>query len=352
MGGIHASVLPEEAKRHCDSVVIGSCENIWSTLLQDATLGKLQDYYYGDLLGATDIPFADFSIVRKYRYFANVIEIMRGCKYKCKFCAAVLLNKKGYRYKSIDIVLNELDLWQGKKGLFACTNLTADFEKARELFRAILPYNISWWTDATLDIVADRELLALASEAGCTYVLIGMESISPHTLKSMNKRHNILYDYKSAVRILHDYNINVAAPFIFGWDTDDKSVFKATVEFIHTCDIDLPGFSILTPFPGTAIYTQYKRENRILTEDWHKYSGMEVVYKPKLMTEEELLNGFLDAWDDTTAPKHIIRRVFARWRGLEMGLYNLMFNVYLRLKTRTLLRINTARHNNYCHHNN
>ena len=166
--------------------------------------------------------------------------------------------------------------------------MTSSFDKAKEFFTAIIPYKLTWWGYASINVAEDDELLKLMSKSGCVYLGIGFESVSKETLEEMNKKKNINTNYKEIVRKLHSYNISLFGNFIFGMDTDTTDVFSETAESVLEAEIDFPVFQILVPYPGTKVYETFEKDGRILTKDWSKYTRCDVVFQPKNMSPEQL----------------------------------------------------------------
>ncbi len=344
IGGIHAFFLQDEAKEHCDSVVLGEAECLWQNVLEDARKDKLKEFYKCEHEKHHDIPASDLSITRKYKYnIKNIIETVRGCPYNCSFCSATIYNGKTYRYKPIENIINEIDSWTRKSSLahFADLNIASNFDKAKEVFSAIAPYNLTWWGSASVNVADDDELLRLMAKSGCSYLGIGMESISKDTLTEINKGHNINTDFKEMVRRLHDYNIDVYGFFIFGMDTDTIDDFKETAEFVIEAGIDFPIFQILTPYPGTRIYNTFKEQGRLLTQDWSKYTRSNVVYKPKNMTPRELVEAVFWIYEEVYSKRNIIKRFFSRWRGVKRNIYNTIMISHFAKQVKIIKRNNT-----------
>lgn len=326
IGGIHAFFLTDEVKEHCDSVVLGEAECLWQTILEDVCRGTLQRVYQCTHREPHDLPVADLSIVRKYKFrIQNVTETVRGCPYHCSFCSATLYNGRKYKYKPIAHIIKEIDSWENKSSLslFADLNIVTNFDKAKELFRALIPYKLMWWGNASVDLAKDDELLQLMKESGCSYLGIGMESTSEDTLKEIHKVNNIKHDFKEVVRRLHEYNIDVYGFFIFGMDTDEKDVFKRTAEYAIEANVDFPIFQILVPYPGTKIFSNMEKEGRLFTKDWSNYTRSDVVFRPKNMTRKELIKGTLNAYEIAYSKKAMAKRYFSRWRGIKRHAYNL-----------------------------
>lgn len=333
IGGIHPFALPDETKQHCDSIVLGEAEYIWETILEDAQRGKLKEVYKGEHTKPEDIPIPDKSILKKYRFkIENVLETVRGCPYNCSFCCATLYSGKKFRYRPISHILKEIESWKKRRSLsvIADLNMTSSFDKAKEFFTAIIPYKLTWWGYASINVAEDDELLKLMSESGCVYLGIGFESVSKETLQEMNKKKNINTDYKEIIKKMHSYNLSLFGNFIFGMDTDTTDVFRETAEFVIDTQIDFPVFQILVPYPGTKVYETLEKDGRILTKDWSKYTRCDVVYQPKNMTREQLIDGFFTAYEQVYSPKNRIIKLFSRWKGIKRNIYDQV--LYLHFK--------------------
>ncbi|UCE73884.1 MAG: B12-binding domain-containing radical SAM protein [Methanomassiliicoccales archaeon] len=320
MGGIHVFLFPEEARLHCDSVMMGEAEYTWHRILEDAESNSLKPYYEGSLTRPEDFPIPDLSIYKKYKFFTTKLaEIVRGCPHNCRFCGATMYSGKKYRYKQVDNLVAEIKSWEksGRIAHFTNTNLIASPKKTKEIMDRIKEFNLRWWSPCSVDILDHEDLIKAVADSGCMVLQFGFDSLSAETLKSMNKQFNIKRDYRTLIKKCHDYGIEVSGSFIFGWDTDNKDVFKETVDFVLDADIDMPVFFPLTPFPGTDIYETFKAQGRILTHDWSKYNWNTCVYKPKNMTGEELLEGCYYAFEESYSTSNILHRLFSRPRGIK-----------------------------------
>jgi radical SAM superfamily enzyme YgiQ (UPF0313 family) len=320
MGGIHVFLFPEEAKQHCDAVMLGEAENVWPQILDDVKKKTLKPIYEGSLTEPADFPIPDLSIYKKYKFFTNKLaEIVRGCPHNCRFCGATFYSGRKYRYKQADKLVEEIRNWDssGKIAHLTNTNLVASPKKTLEIMENIKEFNLRWWSPCSVNILDHEELFKAVADSGCMVLQFGFDSISKETLKSMNKSFNIKRDYRALIKKCHDYGIDVSGSFIFGWDTDTKDVFSETVDFVLDTDIDMPVYFPLTPFPGTDIYETYKAQGRILTEDWSQYNWNKCVYKPKNMTAEELLQGCFEAFSKSYSYPNILHRFFSRPRDIK-----------------------------------
>ncbi|MDI6916232.1 MAG: radical SAM protein [Thermoplasmatales archaeon] len=325
MGGIHAFVLPDEAKKHCDSVLLGEAEYVWPKILNDLENKCLKPFYKDKLTEPKDFPTPDLSIYDKYWFYTtNMVETVRGCPYDCEFCGATMYSGRRYRYKPLEKIVEEIKKWKRKNRVFFVnTNLAADIKKTKEIMKAIKDFNLMWWSACSVNVAEDEKLIKMMSEGGCSHLQFGFESISPKTLKAMNKTQNIKVNYKKLVKKLHDYNIDVVASFVFGWDTDDENTFKSTLDFALDADIDVPAYFPLIPFPGTRIFERLKSQNRILTHDWSKYNGAHIVYEPKNMTVEKFAEGLVYCWEESYSLKNICYKTMSRHRGLKKTIISL-----------------------------
>ena len=204
-----------------------------------------------------------------------------------------------------------------------------DVDYAKELLRALVPLKKKWGGLATTRVASDPELLDLLVRSGCQYLLLGFESISQRSLNRIYKGFNAQEDYGEVLRRLHAARIVVQGCFVFGFDEDDKDVFAATVEEVQRLKIDIPRYSLYTPYPGTLLFQRLQAEGRILSGDWGDYDTMHVVIRPKRMTPVELYEGFRWAYRETFRWKNILHRVAGRGTRLPIVLLgNLVYRQF------------------------
>ncbi len=310
MGGAHPTMMPEECVQYADSVVIGEAECSWPQLLKDVRMGKLEKFYRcNGFPSLENLPFPrrDLLNPKKYAVFWT-LQTTRGCPYNCDFCSVTRFFGRTYRTRPVRDVIKEIEEMDSKFIVFVDDNILGDPRYAKELFKELIPLRKLWLAQGSLNATKDEELIKLAARAGCRGLFIGFESISEECLREVGKRHNIVEEYRRAIRRLHAFGISIIGAFIFGFDNDDKDVFKRTVEFVYRERIDLPQFSILTPLPGTTLYERFEREGRILSRDWSKYTGNHCVFYPKNMSPEELEAGLRWAYKEANSFLHLVRR--------------------------------------------
>lgn len=292
LGGWHPSAMPQEAQHHASALVIGEGEGVWPQLLHDAERGKLKPIYKQvQAIDFSTIPFARPS--KRNLTMAVPIEATRGCPYGCTFCA--ITNTTGYgtfHVKSVERVIAEIQSIPQKYLLFNDASLTIDVGYTKLLFEQMEKLNKKFYCFGNAHtLFKNEELLKLSRDAGCISWSIGFDSISQQSINAIGKKTNVVDEYKAVIHKIHDYGMNVAGSFMFGFDSDALGIFDDTLDFVYDSDIDSAAFHILTPFPGTPLYTMFDEQMRILTKDWSLYDCTKVVFQPKNMTAEDLLNG-------------------------------------------------------------
>ncbi len=314
MGGIHASWLPEEAKKHSDSVVIGEADEIWPEILEDAEKGELKPSYRQQErtdLRRLPIPRRDLFPPKGY-LFHNLIQTTRGCPYDCEFCSVTALHGKSYRMRPIPEVEKEIESLTRSKAyiFFVDDNLFGNLSHVKELLTMLSHHRLRWVSQGPIHIAENEDLVALMAGAGCHGLFIGFESLREENLSLMGKGINRVEVYEKGIRKLHEAGIGIYASFVFGYDFDDVSVFDEFLDFAERNRIEGAFLPILTPFPGTRIYRRLKEEGRILTEDWSKYDMATVVFQPKRMTVEELQEGFWRVNRSFYSIPSMLKRIF------------------------------------------
>lgn len=311
LGGVHPTLVPEEAMLHADSVVTGFAEESWPQLLRDFRNNKMKELYVqSPNLSLANLPIPRRDLLKRKGYITiDTVQATRGCINLCDFCIVPLAWGQRMYFRPIKDVIEEIGQIKSKDIFFVDVSPIEDKNYAKELYRAMIPLKKRWVSPATIKIAEDEELLRVAAKSGCRGLLIGFESVSQQTLKKMGKGFNFADKYKTQVQKLHDYGIAIQACFVFGFDTDDQTVFEKTVEVVNKLNLDLPRFTVYTPFPGTPIFNKLKSENRIIEYNWSFYDAQHVVFKPALMTPEELQEGLFWAWEQSYTFSSIFKRV-------------------------------------------
>ena len=349
LGGIHASMVPDEAEKFVDTIVIGEVESIWPTLMEDFEKGTIKTRYKGKLLSMENAIRPTRSLFHKDYKFASV-QTTRGCPMACDFCSVHNFNGNSYRLRPVEEVLDELEEVEHKLVYFVDDNLIGYGKKSREraktLFKGILErgIKIEWFCSASMNFADDDEVLELASKSGCRMVLLGIESERIDQLQNMNKKLNMkmgIESYDNVFRKIHDHGIAVLGAFIYGLQTDTPETMAARTNYINEASIDAVQSTILTPLPGTGLYKRMKADNKIVKNnyphDWQYYHFGEVVFKHDLMDHKLICSEISKNWDklynQKTLKKKFMRTlkethspVAGIWSyGSNLQYYNLVF---------------------------
>lgn len=311
LGGVHPTLLPQEAQHHATTIVTGYAEETWPELLLDFSRGRLRSKY----AQSPDFRFCNMpeprrDLLRPRSYITiNTVQASRGCPWRCSFCV-VPAAWPGYHHRPVREVITEIERLRGDRFLFLDLSPIEDADYIKRLYRELIPLKKKWGGLATMAITRDDEMLKLASRSGCRGLLLGIESVSEATIRSMGKRLlNDPSDYVAGIRKLHDHGIMINGCFVLGLDGDDRSTFERTVEFVAKAAIDLPRFSLPTPFPNTGLHHRLKRQGRLLHEDWKLYDTQHVVFQPKAMSPEVLQEGFQWTWKQAYSLSCTVRRI-------------------------------------------
>jgi len=318
MGGIHPTVLPGEALHHADAVVIGEAEGIWPKLLLDTSSGEIQKLYCANqitCLNGMPIPRRDLYPKPTHKGYTPVavgIETARGCPYDCEFCSIGSVMGRQYRSRPVPEVIAEIESINSPHLFFVDDALAFNRPTAKKLFTEMAPFRLKWAGQGPVSLAEDLELLRLMRRSGCVGLLIGFESVQKEIRDGMRKIRNLKIDFSEATRRFHDEGIAILGAFIFGFDYENKDVFEQTFEFITRCRLDCVELRILTPFPGTRLYSRLLKEGRLFVPNWwlKGYPPDTLLFQPKGMKAEELIEGFIRLNRQTYSYGSIVKRFF------------------------------------------
>ncbi|HEY2083975.1 MAG TPA: radical SAM protein [Verrucomicrobiae bacterium] len=306
MGGITVSSLPEEAREHCSSVVIGEGEPLWPEVLRDFEKGCLKPFYARTPPGQFDLreaPVPRFDLLDPDKYNRITVQTSRGCPHRCDFCASSILLTPYYKVKPVEKVIAEIhaikEIWPRPFIEFADDNSFVHREHYKKLLRALAPENLRWFTEADVRVAEDDELLGLMRDSGCQQVLIGLESPRRAALDGIELKNNWKARhqdfYKSAIAKIQSYGITVNGCFILGLDAHTPEVFDDVFHFVRDSGLYEVQVTFMTPFPGTPLYYRLKQEGRLLRDKaWELCTLFDINFQPRNMSVAGLQNGFLD----------------------------------------------------------
>lgn len=311
LGGYMVSLMPEEAKKYCDSVMIGDAEETWAEMINDYSKDKLKKVYQKKLTELkTPLPKYEMLLNKNIGNFLPV-QAGRGCPKTCSFCSVYCLYKGQYLKRDIPEVIRDIKRIKElgfKQFLLLDDNIFSNRKYAIELCSEIKKLKMKWMTQCSIDIARDEELLKIIADSGCYVLSFGLESITKESLKSMNKSWANPDKYAEQIKIIRKYGIDISTEMVVGADGDTLETIKNTAKFISDNHIAVPRFYILTPIPGTKFFDEMKEQDRIYNTDIYSYNACEAVHIPKNMTPEELTKAYWELYNDVYSMKSIIKR--------------------------------------------
>jgi radical SAM superfamily enzyme YgiQ (UPF0313 family) len=340
MGGVHASMLPQEALRHVDAVVVGEAEEVWPDLIEDLKRGQMRRIYVGsELVDPSHLPLPRRELLNKTFYVPlKLLETTRGCPHHCDFCGVSKFF--GFRYRNrpiseigrelktlfqegpvINLVLKrilsllskDLPYFLKRRLLYIIdSNIAGDKRFCLDLLSLLKEFDLLWYGHAPVSIAFDQKLLEGFVQSGCIAINIGFESFSTKNLNTMGKGFNQPSRYAEAVKRIHDQGIGIMGTFIVGLDDDDPGVFQRIIDFCIDSKLDWALAFIMAPYPGTDSFLRLEKEGRILCRDWEKYDSLKAVYQPLLMSVEELEKGMRRVWKEVFSTSSIYQRIIKR----------------------------------------
>lgn len=338
LGGYMASIMPEEAVKYCDSLIIGDAELVWQQMLSDFENGNLKKTYEKPLEGnwySTPPPRFDLLEGKNLGDFLPV-QAGRGCPNSCSFCSVSCLYRGRYVKRPLPEVIRDIEQIKSlgyKKILLLDDNIFSDRRYLDSLLDTLIKLDISWMSQCEITIGKDDELLEKLQRSGCTTLSFGLESISRESLISMDKGWAVPAEYDSLIQNIRNHGIDVSTEMVVGGEGDTLESIRMTKDFIERNKISVPRFYILTPFPGTRFFDQIKEEGRLVNNDIYSYDGTSAVYRPKNMTPDELTQAYWELYSELFTIKSIIKRNIFRKEMLKTParcIFNMGVNLYYR----------------------
>lgn len=329
LGGYMVSLMPEEAKKYCDTLVIGDAEGVWPELISDLTRGSLRPVYRKKINSLENMPLPryDLLIGKNIGDFLPV-QAGRGCPNACSFCSVYCLYRGNYIRRSISEVVR--DIKQVKtlgfnKFLLLDDNIAADENYMYELCREIKKLKMQWMSQCSITIAKNEELLKAVAASGCLALSFGIESIKQKSLQELNKNWAKVSEYPELIEHIRKAGIEVSTEMVIGTDADTIESIKETARFIEENKIIVPRFYILTPIPGTDLFNKLDQEDKIYNRNIYSYNGTEAVHIPTNMTPEQLTRAYWDLYNQVFSLKSIIKRTIINKNILRKPLNHLFY---------------------------
>jgi len=329
LGGIHTSFNPDEASRHADTIVRGEAENMWRSILEDAAENRLKPFY-----DAKDFPPVKEIVPLDYKRIANAsrrekvdatkaipIYITRGCPYNCSFCVTPNFTGKLYRTQKPEDLKAQIEAAKeaffkkngssSKPWFMLCDeNLGINKKRLWKALDMIEECNIKFSVFLSMNFLEDQETVKKLVAAGCFMTLVGIESIKKSNLEAYNKSHVNTPD--KVIEIIENCRkagLNVQGNFLINPNLDNYQDMEDLVAFISKNNIFMPIMQIITPYPGTSMYREYKEKGLITDEDWEKYNAINVVIRSPHYDAVEFQYNFMQNYYKAYSWKNIINRI-------------------------------------------
>src|SRR5690349_3896517 len=300
LGGLHVTSLPEEAMLHADTIFLGPGEESWPRFLKDFKNSVPLKMYISQERTLETIPPIRRDLIKRHLYLVpNSIVVSRGCPHHCNFCYkdAFFEGGKSFYTQKADAALAEIERLPGRHLYFLDDHLLGNNRFASSLFEGMKGMNRVFQGASTIDAILRGDLIEKAADAGLRSVFVGFETLSSSNLSQSNKRQNLGRNYEDAIQRLHALGIMINGSFVFGLDDDNTDVFKKTVDWAVKNALTTSTYHILTPYPGTRLFQTMEKDNRLLHRNWTLYDTRHVVYKTKVLSADELKQGYDWAYD-------------------------------------------------------
>lgn len=319
LGGLHVSLMPDEAAEHADSVVLFGAEGAWPQLIEDFRRGELKPRYAGMRAGVfEDDHYAKprFELLGGRPYNRLTVQTSRGCPLNCEFCAASLRITSSFQQKPVDKVVDEIRsaLAVTKHPFFelADDNTFVNKRWGKKLLHALIPLELNWFTETDISIADDEELLDLLADSGCRQVLIGLESPEADDLEGMdpgNWKRKRCDRYLDAIDRIQSRGVTVNGCFVLGLDNHTPDIFERVRDFVERSGLLEVQVTVQTPFPGTPLYERLRRSGALLQERfWDRCTLFDVTYTPERMTVDELEAGMRWLFQELYNEREFTRR--------------------------------------------
>ena len=271
LGGLHVTALPEEAAPHADTIFLGPGEHTFPQFIRDLASGVSKRRYESSVRTLESLPPIRRDLIQRRRYLVpNSIVVSRGCPHHCTFCYkdGFFQGGRSFYTQRVDDALAEIERLPGRHLYFLDDHLLGDVRFARALFQGMKGMGRVFQAAATVDSILRDDLIEAAAAAGMRSLFVGFETLSNDSLAGAGKRQNLGRNYREVVRRLDGLGIMINGSFVFGLDGDDRNVFRRTVDWAVEAGITTATFHILTPYPGTQLFSEMESRNRIATRNW------------------------------------------------------------------------------------
>lgn len=317
IGGPWVSVVEEWFADLVDVTFVGEAEETWPRFLEEWARGEHQSRYeQAEKTDMTKVPLPRYDLVKFRDYAMGCVQTSRGCPFQCEFCDIIVIFGRRPRIKTPEQVVAEIEAQRklGCRVIFLVDdNFIGNKKAAKQILRAIIEwqhqhgYPLAFFTEASLDLAEDDELLQLMVEAGLIAVFIGIESPDEEALRETKKYQNVRGSMMDRVRKVQDVGLEVYAGMIVGFDHDDTSVFDRQYEFLRQSRIVGAMAGMLSAIPKTPLFARLEAEGRLdnaAADDPNVATNV----IPLHMTVTEMRDGWLDLMDRLYSAENFFER--------------------------------------------
>lgn len=301
LGGIHPTLMPEEAALHANAVVVGEAEDQWQQVLSDAERGALRTVYKaGSSTDMSRSPVPAYDLLRGKPYPIVWIQTSRGCPRDCEFCAASRIFGGKYRQKGVMQIAREIvdiQKWLGNTRIgFADDNFLVNEKRSYGVLKALHGLGIRYVAESDISVAEKPQLLKLLPTSGCIHLFIGFESLDPNNLKNIDatgwkaKKRSKYMEY---VKSIQEHGIGVFGSFIVGLDHDTPKTFDHIITFSEQARLAGIQVTVATPYPGTRLRERLGRAERIASSDWKEYTGWTMTIRHPSLTSSDIERGIM-----------------------------------------------------------
>lgn len=293
MGGYMPSLIPWFIDDHCDGVIIGDAEISFPKLLKDfETTGKIQKRYDYPLRDLNNLPIPKYELLLSKKIgFMLPVQAGRGCPHQCSYCSIACIYKGRYIARPVNEVIRDImrikDL--GFRYFYLLDdNIIGNPKFLEELCIQIKPLKMKWASQCSTNLAHNPTLLKLVADSGCRIMSLGIESITQEGLNQLNKSWVTTSEHEMLLNKILKAGIIPATEMMIGTDSDTVKSIRSTYDFVMKTRIPIPKFYILTPMPGSVLYEDYKKQGRLIHEDYNYYTATSCVHTPANITPNEL----------------------------------------------------------------
>lgn len=333
MGGYMASLVSEEVKQYTDCIMIGDAEGYWKEMLNDYLNGELKPFYEKKIEKlSTPVPRYELVTCKKIGDFLPV-QAGRGCPNDCAFCSIACLYRGKYLRREIPEVIRDIKRVKElgfRKFLLIDDNILSNRQYMMELCAEIRKLNMEWYSQCSIHLAKDPELLKCVADSGCTCLSFGIETITKSNLARLNKSWEDPGEYHAMIQTLRNAGINVATEMMLGLPDDTEESIRETARFIIENKVEAPKFYILCPVPGTPFYEEVKDSEDLVNHDIYTYSPNKATMNTENLSACEIDRLYWELYNEVYSVKNICKRVlFSRKLFLHPGRTLFMFGVNL-----------------------